>query len=335
MKGSTMHLTDLHYFQTIARLGNITHAARLLGVQQPTLTVALRRLEAEVGTTLFLRDRSGVTLTSTGKAFLQYVTEALALLDAGVQHVQGLETEDIGSFILGFPVALGSYFLPAFFPAFLREAPRIALSLWTGSSQAVEQALLVRDIHFGLVVNPTPHPDLVLTQLFHDATDFFVTAVSPPAMQTTDVEASPSFTADWDTACARLRAGPLVYVSYMLQAHTLCERLGAAQLLPVQQLPCGDLELAKSLALAGVGVTILPRRVAASDPRQRLVRLHPTLPFIHDVVYLAYRADGHRTRAAIRLKDALVEHGRRLGRDMESQRIQQEIAEIRGPRDSP
>jgi DNA-binding transcriptional LysR family regulator len=108
----------------------------------------------------------------------------------------------------------------------------------------------------------------------------------------------------------------------------------AAQLLPAQQLPCSDLELAKSLALAGLGVTILPRRVAASDQQRRLVRLHPALRFIHDVVYLAYRADVHRTHAAMRLKDALVEHGRRLGRDGESQRIQQEVEGIRAPRQS-
>ncbi len=203
-----MHLTDLHYFRAIAHHGNITTAARQLGVRQPTLTVAMHRLEAEVGTTLLLRDRSGVTLTDTGKAFLQYVNEALSLLDVGVQHIQGLETEDVGSFILGLPSALGVYFLPSFFPDFLQQAPRIDISLWTGNAQAVHQAVLARDVHFGLVVNPTPHPELVLTQLFHDATDFFVISPSAPS----DPDAQPS---DWETARARLRSGPLVYVSYM------------------------------------------------------------------------------------------------------------------------
>jgi DNA-binding transcriptional LysR family regulator len=313
---------------------SITNAARILGVAQPTLTIALQRLEAEIGTTLFLRDRSGVTLTSTGKAFLQCVTEALTLLNVGVQHVQGLETEDRGSFILGFPVTLGSYFLPPFLPAFLREAPRIELSLWTGPSYAVQQAVLARDIHFGLVVNPTLHPELVLTRLFHDATDLFVTSGSQREMHTAGTIASHPAAVDWEAACTRLRAGPLVYVSYMPQAQALRERLGAAQLLPTQQLRCDDLELARSLALAGMGVTILPRRVAAADLHTRLQRLHPALPFIHDVVFLAYRADGHRTQAAMRLKDALVEHGRHLGRDAESQRIQRESKGVEVPRSS-
>jgi DNA-binding transcriptional LysR family regulator len=191
---------------------------------------------------------------------------------------------------------------------------------------------MARDVHFGLLVNPTPYPELVLTRLFHDATDFFVTAATRHAAQAREAGASLSRTANWDVACARLRVGPLVYVSYMPQAQASRERLGAAQLLPAQQLRCDDLELAKNLAMAGVGVTILPRRVATSDRQPRLVRLHPTLPCMHDVVYLAYRADVHRTWAAMRLKDALLGHGRRLGRDTESRRIQRKMTEIRTPR---
>ena len=323
-----MNLTDLRYFQTIARCGNITGASRLLGVQQPSLTVAMQRLEAETGTTLLLRDRSGVTLTSTGKAFLHMATEILSLLDAGIQRIQALESDDVGSFTLGFPAVMGSYFLSTFFTSFLQEAPRITLSLWTGGAQAVQQAVLAREVDFGLVVNPARHPELVLTQLFHDASDFFVLA-PPQDTPGNDPAPEPRPGWEWETACTLLRRGPLVYVTYMPQAQTMMERLGASGLLPAQQLPCDDLELAKSLAVAGAGVTILPRRVAASDPLGRLQRLHPALPWVHDVVYLAYRADGHRTRAAIRLKDALIAHGRRLGTDTESQLIQQELQEGR------
>jgi len=57
----------------------------------------------------------------------------------------------------------------------------------------------------------------------------------------------------------------------MLQAYALREGLGAARLFSTRQLPGSDLELAKSLAFAGAGVTILPRRVAAADQQTRLV----------------------------------------------------------------
>ena len=318
-----MNLTDLRYFQTVARCGNITGASRLLGVRQPSLSVAMQRLEAETGTTLLLRDRSGVTLTRTGQALLHMATDILSLLDVGMQRIQALESDDVGSFTLGFP-AVSSYFLAPFFTAFLQEAPRITLSLWTGGAQAVEQAVLAREVDFGIVVNPALHPELVLTPLFHDACDVFALAPSPDTPGT-DTAPAPRASWGWETACSLLGRGPLVYVTSMPQAQTLMDRLGASGLLPAQQLPCDDLELAKSLAVAGVGVTILPRRVAASDPLGRLQRLHPALPWVPDVIYLAYRADGHRTRAAMRLKDALIDYGRRLGADGESQLIQQEL----------
>ena len=92
----------------------------------------------------------------------------------------------------------------------------------------------------------------------------------------------------------------------------LLKRLAAAGLTPTRLLSCGDLELTKSLALAGVGVALLPRRVAAYGQRGKLVRLGADMPFVEDTISLLYRGDIHRTKAAFRLKDALIAHGKTL-----------------------
>jgi hypothetical protein len=52
---------------------------------------------------------------------------------------------------------------------------------------------------------------------------------------------------------------------------------------------------------------------------------------MHDVAYLTDRADAHRTRVAVRHKDALLEYGRRSGRDAESRRVRREITGVRTP----
>jgi DNA-binding transcriptional LysR family regulator len=119
---------------------------------------------------------------------------------------------------------------------------------------------------------------------------------------------------DQETAHQWLRTGPLIFAGRIFQAQELIERLAAASLLPQRMLSCGDLELVKSLALSGVGVGLLPRRVAAYNQEGRLRRLHPSLPFFPDTISLVYRGDGHRTRASQRLKDALLRHGRMLDR---------------------
>lgn len=300
MAGPTVDLAHLKYFLAIAQHGSLSAAARALGVSQPTLTVAVRNLEEQLATTLLHRSRDGVKLTRTGEELLSHAAQVFTLLDRARDRIGNLESDDVGSFVIGCHESLGAYFLPSFMRRFLEASPGIELSLWNGTSAAVREAVLSRQVDFGLVVNPRPHPELVMVELFHDAMDVFVAAST--AMRSATLEG----------AHARLRAGPLIFAGRVPQCQELIDRLAAETLLPTRLLSCGDLELVKSLALQGVGVALLPRRVADYEQEGRLLRLHPDLPFIPDIISLLYRADLHRTRAAMRLKDALSAHGRKL-----------------------
>src|SRR5205814_9700 len=91
------------------------------------------------------------------------------------------------------------------------------------------------------------------------------------------------------------------------------EALRARGQLPERVVPCGDLELVKSLVLGGVGVGVLPWRVAMQGTSREALRLvDPKLPFEVDVGCLFYRADLHRTKGAMLLRDELVRRGRQL-----------------------
>ena len=124
----------------------------------------------------------------------------------------------------------------------------------------------------------------------------------------------------FEIARHRLLAGPLIYAGRVKQCQDLCESLGSAGLLTTRKLVVGDLEMVKSLALAGIGPALLPRRVGSYGHEGSLVRLHPELPFIPDTIYLLYRADMHRTNAALRVKDALVAHGKQLDQEHVAER---------------
>jgi len=169
----------------------------------------------------------------------------------------------------------------------------------------VLEATVERSVHFGLVVNPDPHPDLVQMKLFRDAVDLFVLADGAP-------EAG-----DLEAAKQRLRRGPLVFAGRIVQSQQIIDQLAALDALPPRLLSCGDLELVKSFALAGLGVAIIPRRVARYLQERKLRRLHPALPFVADEIHLLFRGDAHRTRAFVITKDAIVAHGRALDCDYE------------------
>ena len=76
-----MELRTLRYFLTTANEGNITKAAEILHVTQPTLSRQLMELERELGTTLILRGKKGVTLTDDGLFFRQRAEEIVELAD--------------------------------------------------------------------------------------------------------------------------------------------------------------------------------------------------------------------------------------------------------------
>lgn len=294
-----MDLTQLRYFQAVARAGSITAAARSLGVAQPTLSVALKGLEQRLGTKLLERTRGGVSLTTTGASLLASADDILGLVDDAARRITALENDDEGTFVLGCYESLGAYFLPEFLPGFMAEHPRIRLQLWNGSSGAVRQAVIDRQVHFGLVVNTMPHPDLVIVPAFRDQVEIVVRGEGAP---------------DEGSADQRLRTGPLVYADRSIFTQ-LVERLAARSLVPEHRLVCGDLELVKSLALAGIGPAILPRRVARYGHEGALGPLHPSLPVWFDTIHVVYRSDLHRTRAARVLKDALLACGKVLDAD--------------------
>ncbi|MCA9528454.1 MAG: LysR family transcriptional regulator, partial [Myxococcales bacterium] len=267
-----MDLTHLRYFQAIVDHGSMTAAARALGVSQPSISAAIRRLEERLGTTLFLRTGRGTELTATGEVLhreARGILRSLADLDT---TIRGLEDEHVGAFVIGCFDSLGAYFLPGFLPAFTQAHPRVDISLATGPSGQTRQRVIDRDVDFGIVVNPEPHPDLVMVALFDDAVDFFACEAAPGLAEAID----------------RLQGGTLLFAARVQQSHALLDRLAEQGVHPHRLLRCGEFELVKSLALAGLGVGLLPRRVAAHG-QPGLVRLHPDLPCIPDRVFLLYR----------------------------------------------
>jgi DNA-binding transcriptional LysR family regulator len=293
-----MDLDHLRYFRTIVEIGSTTAAAKKLGVAQPTLTSAVKKLEEQTGSTLLLRNARGVSVTPTGAALAHAASEVLAMLDETVERIRGLDHHDEGRFVIGCHESLGAYFLPEFMHGFLGAAPRIELTLWNGTSADVREAVLRRDVHFGLVVNPLPHDELVLVEAFRDAV-----AV---------VGRADRLASGPDATLALLREGPLVFASRVEQCRQIVDALGGLGVLPQRLIETGDLELTKSLILAGVGVGILPRRVAAYGRDGALVVLDDALPQIADRIVMCWRADSPRTVAWTRTKDALLEHARKL-----------------------
>jgi len=210
----------------------------------------------------------------------------------------------VGQFTLGCNASLGAYLLPGFLDRFYAAAPAIGLEVWCGGSAGVRDAVLARTVHYGVVVNCDPADDLVITPLFHDVIELYATphrGHDSRTTRSTGIEAA-----------QRLLARAPLYVCDRPVFRDLLDRVLLAGVRPARVVICGDLDLVKNLALEGGCAAILPGRVARYGHPGRLQPVDARLPRHEDTIHLIYRGDLPRTRAARRLREALVERGREL-----------------------
>ena len=95
-----MTVQQLKYILKTAEVGSITEAAKLLFISQPSLSNSIKETEKEAGITIFLRSRTGITLTKDGAEFLGYARQVIQqmelLEDRYVTNLPGKVTSDRG-----------------------------------------------------------------------------------------------------------------------------------------------------------------------------------------------------------------------------------------------
>ncbi len=288
------------YFVEVATQGSFSAAATTLRVSQPSVSVAVKKLEERLDTQLFHRHARGVKLTPAGERLLNRAREAARALSAAQDEIDSLQTEPRGSFVLGCHESLGTYVLPGFMGRFLERFPDIEISLHNANSKDIEEAIVERTVDLGLVVNPVRHPDCVVRDLFDDRVIFVV---------------AEALTKQRKKPLSLLTQRPLFFVPALRQTQVLLAELETRDIPVGRTVACSSMELVKSLVLDGAGVGVLPYRVAAHGVAEgRLRPLSRKLPGFDDKITLVWRADSPMTAGLRTVLDALLEHGKNMPR---------------------
>ena len=157
-----MNLDYLRYFVKLAEVRHYTRAAEQLCITQPSLSHAIRLLEAELGVPLFEKTGRNTTLTRFGEEFLDCARQTLATLDQGVASLRrGAQGE--GLIRLGFLRPLGIEYIPRLAARFLEANPekKLRFDFHTDRTQGLLDGLLARS--YDLVFCSRPAPELDLT----------------------------------------------------------------------------------------------------------------------------------------------------------------------------
>ena len=155
-----MELRQLEYFQMASRLKNITRAAQRLKVSQPNITVAIKKLEAELGVQLFDRSQKQLTLTPEGSVFLKRIELALRNIDEAILEVNDYKQLQKGTIKIGIPPMMGAYLFPKVFSVFRHLHPNLDVLLFEEGSLSIREKLESDELDFGIIIIPESTPNL-------------------------------------------------------------------------------------------------------------------------------------------------------------------------------
>lgn len=166
-----MDLRTMRYMLIVAEHGHMTRAAEALGVSQPALSAALRKLEAELGAAVFHRTGKGVEVTDAGRVFLEHAAGAIRQAEQGVEAVRELVGLESGSILVGAGATAAGYLLPNAIRAVQVEHPALRFSIREAGSSAVAQGVISGELDLGIVTLPLDHPraeDLMVVRTISD-----------------------------------------------------------------------------------------------------------------------------------------------------------------------
>ena len=149
-----MDLRVLGYFLVVAGEENITRAAEMLNLTQPTLSRQLKQLEEELGTPLFRRGKHNISLTEEGVLFRRRAQELVSFADRIKEEVHSAASEMTGEIAIGCNESMSMNYLSGLIARFRDSHPLVTFQLRSGNNAEVRDLLGQGIIDVGLLTEP-------------------------------------------------------------------------------------------------------------------------------------------------------------------------------------
>ncbi|MDO4905079.1 MAG: LysR substrate-binding domain-containing protein [Lautropia sp.] len=247
-----MTLTELKYIVAVARERHFGRAAEACFVSQPTLSVAIKKLEDELEVQIFERGNTEVTITPLGERIVEQAQRVLEE-SATIREIakQGKDPR-IGALRLGVIHTIGPYLLPRLVPAMLKEAPEMPLLLHEGMTAKLLEQLKLGDIDVALVAEPMAIPGFMTWPVYNEP---FVVAVpvSHPWARRPSVDAT-----ELKEQTMLLLGTGHCFRDQVLQVCPELSRYSQASAGIQKTFEGSSLETIRHMVASGIGITVLP-----------------------------------------------------------------------------
>ena len=297
-----MTLTELKYIVAVARERHFGRAAEACFVSQPTLSVAIKKLEDELGTQIFERRTTEVTMTPAGE---RIVGQAQRVLEeaAQIREIARLGKDPLaGPLQLGVIYTIGPYLLPTLVRQLLKDAPRMPLLLTENFTVKLLELLKAGEIDIAIMALPLPESGLMLQPVYDEE---FIIAV-PKNHSWARRKSIPS--EDLKRETMLLLGTGHCFRDQVLEVCPELSRFSTSAEGMQKTFEGSSLDTIRHMVASGLGVTVLPRTSVPEKPvRDALLEYVPFKPPAPDRrVVLAWRKSFTRMPAIEALRQAIL-----------------------------
>jgi LysR family hydrogen peroxide-inducible transcriptional activator len=289
-----MTLTELKYIVAVARAKHFGHAAEACFVAQPTLSVAIKKLEDELGVVLFERGGSEVSVTTIGA---QIVTQAERVLEqtAAIKELAKQNKDPLaGPLRLGVIYTIGPYLLPPLVKNLIENVPQMPLVLQENFTVKLLELLRQGDLDAAIMALPLPEHGMSMQTLYDEP---FVVAMprSHPWAGRKEISAQ-----DLKSETMLLLGTGHCFRDQVLEVCPEMARFSSPGNGMQRTFEGSSLETIRHMVASGIGLTVLPRASVPDmkDPNGMLTFVPFSAPTPSRRVVIVWRKSFTR-RAAI------------------------------------
>lgn len=250
-----MTLTDLKYIVALARERHFGRAAEKCFVSQPTLSVAVKKLEEELGVILFERSPQEVRVTPIGERIVAQAEKVLADTAQLAEIAAAGKNPLAGPLRLGVIYTIGPWLLPKLVPLLRERAPEMPLLLEENYTHRLIERLKTTELDVAILALPIDEPGLVAQPVYDE---LFRVLVPAEHEWTKEKAIKPD----------RLLEQPLLMLGrgncFRDQVLDLCSAAGAGG---PQVLEGSSLETIRHMVASGVGITVMPAAAVDTIPK--------------------------------------------------------------------
>jgi LysR family hydrogen peroxide-inducible transcriptional activator len=289
-----MNLRDLRYAVAVARERNFRRAAERCFVSQPALSLAIQKLEDELGARIFERSKVEVSVTPIGEAIVAQAQRALEEID----RIKALATQGrdqlAGPLKLGAIFTVGPYLLPELIPVLHKRAPHMPLEVEENTTANLVELLRNGRVDAVVAALPFEVPGAEVLPLY-DEPFAVVVPKSHRWAKRRRIEA-----ADLSGEKVLLLSSGHCFSNQIVEACPQLQQHGS------ETMQGNSLETIRNMVASGFGITVLPTSALGPRYRSPLLRVIPfAAPAPSRRVVLAWRRSFVRERAIAVLAEAI------------------------------